>query len=46
MKQPDGLRGWLRQADELGEIRTLEGADWDLEIGGVADLVNERGMIR
>ena len=22
---------------------TIEGADWDLEIGGVADIVNERG---
>ncbi len=43
MKQPDGLRSWLEQADELGEIRTIEGADWDLEIGGVADIVNERG---
>jgi 4-hydroxy-3-polyprenylbenzoate decarboxylase len=43
MKQPDGLRSWLKQADELGEIRTIEGADWDLEIGGVADIVNERG---
>ena len=43
MKQADGLRSWLRQADALGEIRTIEGADWDLEIGGVADIVNERG---
>ena len=43
MKQPDGMRSWLKQADELGEIRTIEGADWDLEIGGVADIVNERG---
>src|SRR5258708_30589643 len=43
MQQADGLRSWLRQADELGEIRTIEGADWDLEIGGVADIVNERG---
>src|SRR4026209_371703 len=43
MKQPDGLRSWLKQADELGEIRTIEGADWDLEIGGVAAIVNERG---
>ena len=43
MKQPDGLRSWLKQADGLGEIRAIEGADWDLEIGGVADIVNERG---
>src|SRR5215813_1918692 len=43
MRQADGLRSWLKQADELGEVRTIEGADWDLEIGGVADLVTERG---
>jgi UbiD family decarboxylase len=43
MKQADGLRSWLEQASALGEIRVIEGADWDLEIGGVADLVNERG---
>ena len=39
----DGLRSWLQQADELGELRTIEGADWDLEIGGVADIVTEKG---
>src|SRR5262249_15589596 len=27
----------------LGELRTIDGADWDLEIGGVADIVTERG---
>src|ERR1700757_2415061 len=43
MKQDDGLRSWLKEADALGEIRTIDGADWDLEIGGVADLVTERG---
>lgn len=43
MVQEDGLRSWLKQAEDLGEIRTIEGADWDLEIGGVADLVTERG---
>src|SRR5512145_3086061 len=43
MKQDDGLRTWLTQADELGELRTIEGADWDLEIGGVTDILTERG---
>ena len=43
MKQADGLRSWLKQADDFGELRTIDGADWDLEIGGVADIVNERG---
>ena len=39
----DGLRTWLAQVEQLTELRTIEGADWDLEIGGVADLVTERG---
>ena len=39
----DGLRSWLKEAADLGELRTIEGADWDLEIGGVADIVTERG---
>src|ERR1700751_4720642 len=43
MRQADGLRSWLKQADHVGELRTIEGADWDLEIGGVADIVTERG---
>src|SRR5215467_9196261 len=43
MRQSDGLRSWLKQAEGLGEVRTIEGADWDLEIGGVADIVTERG---
>ena len=41
--EQDGLRSWLKQADELGELRTIEGADWDLEIGGVTDILTERG---
>ncbi|TAK02291.1 UbiD family decarboxylase [bacterium] len=39
----DGLRSWLAQVERLGELRTIEGADWDLEIGGIADLVTEMG---
>jgi hypothetical protein len=45
MKQADGRRSWLKQAHELGKIRTIEGADWDLEIG-IADIVNEPGSDR
>ena len=43
MIRDDGLRSWLKEAADLGELRTIEGADWDLEIGGVADIVKERG---
>lgn len=27
------LRQWLEQVDKMGELRRIEGADWDLEIG-------------
>src|SRR5262249_270168 len=43
MMQDDALRSWLQQVDALGELRTLDGGDWDLEIGGVADIGTERG---
>jgi 4-hydroxy-3-polyprenylbenzoate decarboxylase len=43
MLTDDGLRTWLKQAQALGEIRTIQGADWDLEIGGVTDILTERG---
>lgn len=41
--QADGLRSWLKEVGALGELREIEGADWDLEIGGIADLVTEMG---
>ncbi len=31
------LRDWLRLADSLGELRRVEGAEWDLEIGAVSE---------
>ena len=29
------LRQFINRAQELGELKTIEGADWNLEIGGV-----------
>ncbi len=34
------LREWLEQAKALGEIREVNGAHWDQEIGAVTDMVN------
>ena len=28
-----GLRGWLEQVDELGELLHVNGANWDVEMG-------------
>ncbi len=39
--QEDGLRSWLTKVRALGELKEIEGADWDLEVGGVADLLTE-----
>ncbi len=33
------LRSWLKSADELGQLRLLEGANWDLEIGTLTEIV-------
>jgi len=33
------LREWLEQAEKLGEIKRVRGAHWDLEMGGLAEIV-------
>ena len=33
------LRGWLQKMDSFGELRVVEGADRNQEIGAVADSV-------
>lgn len=38
----DDLREYINQAEELGECRLIEGADWDLEIGTIAELMAKR----
>ena len=40
----DGLRSYLAQCEELGELRTITGADWNLEIGALTESTSE--MIR
>lgn len=35
----DGLRDWLVKVDELGEMRTLEDVDWNLEMGAIVDVL-------
>lgn len=37
------LRGWMRAAEELGELKTIEGADWNVEIGAITELGHHRG---
>jgi 4-hydroxy-3-polyprenylbenzoate decarboxylase len=32
------LRGWLALMEDIGELRTVRSADWDLEIGAICEL--------
>jgi len=32
------LRGWLERVDSFGELRVIEGADWNQEIGAAAEV--------
>jgi len=37
------LRDWLAEAENVGQLRRVEGADWDLELGAITHLNNRRG---
>ncbi len=35
---PLDLRAWLHEAKELGELKEIHGADWNLELGAISEL--------
>lgn len=37
------LRDWLAEVERAGQLRRVDGADWDLELGAIAHLNNRRG---
>ena len=37
----EDLRAFLARADELGMLRVVEGAHWNLEIGAISELMND-----
>src|SRR5262245_50249106 len=37
-----GLRGWLEQVDKLGELRKVDGAHWDVEMGAITHMLTEK----
>ncbi len=39
------IREWLNQVDGFGELQRIEGADWDLEIGAIADMARKESKI-
>jgi len=38
----DDLREWIKKVDEMGELLCLEGADWNLEIGCIEEVVSQK----
>ena len=36
------LREWLEDVEWLGQLETISGADWDLEIGALTEIILER----
>ena len=36
------LRSWLTEVDKLGQLTTIDGVDWDLELATLAEIINER----
>src|SRR4029434_5725383 len=32
------LRDWIQKVDELGELRRVDGADWNLEMGAITEV--------
>src|SRR3954469_3819130 len=39
--QHRGLRGWLEQVDNLGELSKVDGASWDVEMGSLTQMLTE-----
>ena len=36
--EPGDLRPYLEKFEEMGELRVVEGADWNLELGTITEL--------
>jgi len=36
------VREWIQRVDEMGELKVIEGADWNLEIGALAVLASKQ----
>src|SRR6266576_6823738 len=37
-----GLRGWLDQVEKMGELRKVDGASWDMEMGAITHMLTEK----
>jgi UbiD family decarboxylase len=41
--QSRDLREWMREVDAMGELKRIDGADWNVEIGAITELGHHRG---
>jgi 4-hydroxy-3-polyprenylbenzoate decarboxylase len=39
------LRQWLDEVNAFGELKTIEGADWDLEIGAITEMARKESRV-
>ncbi|MCL5959079.1 MAG: UbiD family decarboxylase, partial [Chloroflexi bacterium] len=39
------LRQWLRQVEDFGQIKKIEGADWNLEMGAITEVIYREGKL-
>src|ERR671932_2276506 len=37
------LRSWMAEVERLGELKRINGADWDVEIGTITEMGHHRG---
>jgi UbiD family decarboxylase len=37
-----GLRGWLETVEKFGELERVSGANWDVEMGGITQMLTEK----
>ena len=37
------LRGWLTEVEKLGQLKKVDGASWDLEMGAITELIYKMG---
>src|ERR1051326_8885177 len=35
----DDVRQWLELVESMGELKRIDGADWNLEIGAIAEVI-------
>ena len=37
------LRGWIAAVDQIGELKRIDGADWNIELGAITEMGHHRG---